>query len=373
MPNLHGSIFALRAFLRPGLLVPGIKVDTIARLDFAALKKAGYTGAVFDRDNCLDAWSRCKSAFGKRNILVVSNSAGTSDDPLGIQAESLAYHLGVPVFRHKYKKPACGEEIFQYFRHKQAPSPLKLSESAQLGSGPQGEASHPPSLNDPFDLTIDTVFTPPKSEPPAVIPSKAAQHPRLLVIGDRLLTDILLSNTLPSPNDHLPIWTTRLWKKPDLPLLRFIERSILRSILWHRNQTYRDGVIEQRARGETWLGKEGWLWWTRRWALRAVRRGEAVLPEPIPPQTNPLVKFVLPLPTVVPWTPTTRLGWTWYYSKIMAKYVGKGSWIVLVWAWIGVRSVVSKTWALGTRKVREARARRAEKAVVSQPAEVKSS
>ncbi|KAG9125379.1 hypothetical protein FRC07_007826 [Ceratobasidium sp. 392] len=53
MLNLHGSLFALRALVKPGLLVPGIKVDTIARLDFAALRKAGYTGAVFDRDNCL--------------------------------------------------------------------------------------------------------------------------------------------------------------------------------------------------------------------------------------------------------------------------------------------------------------------------------
>ncbi|KAG9076487.1 hypothetical protein FS749_011742, partial [Ceratobasidium sp. UAMH 11750] len=98
MLNLYGSLFALRALVRPGLVVPGIKVDTIARLDFVALKKAGYTGAVLDRDNCLtlphqdtlvpelaDAWTRCKSTFGPNNVLVVSNSAGTSDDPLGIQ------------------------------------------------------------------------------------------------------------------------------------------------------------------------------------------------------------------------------------------------------------------------------------------------
>ncbi|CAE6512063.1 unnamed protein product [Rhizoctonia solani] len=371
MSNLHGSIFALRGLLRPGLLVPSVKVDTIARLDFAALKRAGYTGAVFDRDNCLDAWTRCKSAFGRKNMLIVSNSAGTSDDPLGIQAESLAYNLGVPVFRHKYKKPACGGEIFRYFHHKQTPSLLK-SESAGLNSGPQGEADHPPSLNDPFDLTLDAVFTPSKPEPPAVIPPKSTQPPRLLIIGDRLLTDILLSNTLPFPNDHLPIWTTHLWKTPDLPLLRFIEHGILRLVLWHRNQTYRSGVIEKRARGETWMGKEGWLWWTRRWVLRVARR-ELVPPEPIPLQTNPFAKFVLPRPAAVPWTPTTRLEWTWYYSKIMAKYAGKGSWIVLAWAWFGLRSAVSKSWALGARKVREARARKAEKAAVSQSAEVKSS
>ncbi|EUC61801.1 PGP phosphatase [Rhizoctonia solani AG-3 Rhs1AP] len=162
MSNFHRSVFALRALLRPRLLVPGIKVDTIARLDFPALKRAGYTGVVFDRDNCLtiphcdtlvpeltDAWTRCKSTFGKDNMLIVSNSAGSSDDPLGIQAESLAYNLQVPVFRHKYKKPACGEEIIRYFRHKQL------------------------------------------------------QAPRLLIIGDRLLTDVLLRNLVGQGRVHM--------------------------------------------------------------------------------------------------------------------------------------------------------------------------
>ncbi|KAH7329742.1 mitochondrial PGP phosphatase-domain-containing protein [Rhizoctonia solani] len=363
MSNLHGSIFALRALLRPGLLVPGIKVDTIARLDFAALRQAGYTGAVFDRDNCLtvphrdtlipelaDAWTRCSSAFGRENMLIVSNSAGTSDDPLGIQAESLSYNLGVPVFRRKYKKPACGEEIVRYFCHKQAyPKP----------SEPVQRASRQVSIS-------------PKSEPPAVILPKTDETPRLLIIGDRLLTDVLLSNTLPSRNDHLSIWTTRLWKTPDLPLLRFIEQTILRAVLWRRNQTFREGVIEQRAKGETWLGTEGWLWWIQRWVLSVVRR-QPIPPEPVPPQTNPLAKFVLPIPPVVPWRPTTHLGWSWYYSKIVASYAGKGGWVVLVWAWIGTRSAATRTWALTARKIREARARREEKIAGSHPAQVKSS
>ncbi|CAE6467483.1 unnamed protein product [Rhizoctonia solani] len=325
MSNFYRWVFALRALLRPRLLVPSIKVDTIARLDFSALKRAGYTGVVLDRDNCLtiphcdtlDAWTRCKSTFGKDNMLIVSNSAGSSDDPVGIQAESLAYNLQVPVFRHKYKKPACGEEIIRYFRHKQS------------------------------------------------------QAPRLLIIGDRLLTDVLLSTTLPSPNDHLPIWTTRLWKTPDLALLRFIEQAILRLVLWRQNQTFRDGVIEQRARGETWLGKEGWIWWIRRWALRAIRR-EHIPPDPIPPQTNPLAKFVLPAPAVLPRRPTTGLGWTWHYSKILAKYAGKSTWVVAVWIWIGAPTAVAKTWALASRKIMGARARSA-KRQVAPPAEAKSS
>ncbi|KAJ1300000.1 hypothetical protein OPQ81_011834 [Rhizoctonia solani] len=364
MSNLHGSIFALRTLVRPGLLVPGIKVDTIARLDFAALKKAGYTGVVFDRDNCItiphydtlvpelaDAWSRCKSTFGRQNVLIVSNSAGTSDDPLGIQAESLAYNLGVPVFRHRYKKPVCGEEILRYFCHRQFLSRPKSHEPTRLPSGPQA-------------------LIPSKSESPPMILSNTPQ-PRLIIVGDRLLTDVLLSTTLPSPSDHLPVWTTRLWKTPDLPLLRFVEQSILRLVLWHRNQTFRDGVVEQRARGETWLGREGWLWWMRRWVLGAVQRGEPIPPEPIPPQTNPLSKFVLPLPATVAWQPTTSLGWTWHYSKVLAKYAGKVSWVVLVWAWVNASNMVRKTWVLAARKTTEARAKRAAE-VIASPAQTKS-
>ncbi|KAB5588712.1 hypothetical protein CTheo_7847 [Ceratobasidium theobromae] len=376
MSNLHGSIFALRAVLKPGLLVPHIKVDTISRLDFAALKKAGYTGVVVDRDNCLDAWAQCKSSFGRDNVLVVSNSAGASDDPLGIQqAESLTYNLGAPVLRHSLKKPVCSEEILRYFRDK------RLDEIAPI-SKPRPAARianpNPPSLNDPLDLVPEATSVPPSQptlpqDSPKPLQRPPSPPPRLVVIGDRLLTDVLLSNTLPSPPTHLAIWTTRLWKTPDLGFLRYLERSALRLVLWQRNQTFRHGVIERRARGETWLGREGWMWWIRRWALRAVRRGEPVPLEPVPPRTNELAKFVLPEPVVVPGPPTTRLGWAWYYSKIGAWYAAKGGWVVLVWTLIRARQAAVKGWAWGTRKIREARASRAEKQLESQSVQEKSS
>jgi hypothetical protein len=206
-----------------------------------------------------------------------------------------------------------------------------------------------------------------------VVSPEVTGEPRLLIIGDRLLTDILLATTLPSPNDHLSIWTTHLWRTPDLPILRFIEQSMLRLVLWHRNQTFRNGVVEERARGETWLGQEGWIWWMRRWVLAIVRRGERVPPEPVALPANPLAKFVLPVPIAVAWRPTTYLGWAWYYSKIFAKSAGKGSWVVLVWTWIGVRGAVTKSWSLGVRKIQEVRARRTIKTIVTQPAEARSS
>jgi hypothetical protein len=262
----------------------------------------------------------------------------------------------------------------QYFRRKQLEEASSGARLPTLGtSTPPIPHSHPPSLNEPFDLTFDsgpTTQSTATPTSPSANPLRLMRDPRLVVIGDRLLTDILLSNTLPSPPAHLPIWTTRLWKTPDLPLLRLLERTALRLVLWHRNQTFRDGVLERRARGETWLGREGWIAWSRRWGLRLVRR-EVVLPEPVPPRTNELARFVLPKMGMVVGPPTTRLGWAWYYSKIGAWYVAKGGWVALVWAWIRGRRAASKGWALGMRKFKEARAKRIEKQE-SQPVQMKS-
>ncbi|KAG6861699.1 hypothetical protein C0995_013268 [Termitomyces sp. Mi166 len=70
----------------------------IRHIDFAALKAAGYRGAIFDKDNCITrphkdtivpeiqhAWDECRRTFGEGNVLIVSNSAGTWLDPGGIQ------------------------------------------------------------------------------------------------------------------------------------------------------------------------------------------------------------------------------------------------------------------------------------------------
>ncbi|KAG8697110.1 hypothetical protein FRC08_006728 [Ceratobasidium sp. 394] len=370
MLDLHGSLFALRALVRPGLIVPAIKVDTIARLDFVALKKAGYTGAVLDRDNCLtlphqdtlvpelaDAWTRCKSTFGPNNILVVSNSAGTSDDPLGIQAESLSFNLGVPVLRHSRKKPACGEEILAYFRRLERPPPPPPVSESHPGEPPLGR----PNLNEPLDPDLVTpTRAPPHPTAPLVTPTLPST-PRLLIVGDRLMTDILLARTL-SPSNHLGIWTTRLWSRPDLPVLRYIEQSLLRAVLWSRNQTFRDGVLEQRARGENWLGREGWVWKTRRWVLGAVRR-VPVDPEPIPPRTNELAKFVIPVPPQVvlpPPLPSSRMGWAWYYSKIGGRYTARGVWIGLAWSALQVAKGAKRGWAWTVARIKEARAKRSQ-------------
>lgn len=92
---------------------------------------AGIRYLVVDKDNCLThphdnrlveairpAWEQCKDVFGPDNILLVSNTAGTRKDPLGVDAENMSAALGVPVLCHAVPKPArsCARQIVQHVR-----------------------------------------------------------------------------------------------------------------------------------------------------------------------------------------------------------------------------------------------------------------
>ena len=48
--------------------------------------------------------------------MIVSNSAGTRDDPHGKEAKILEHATGVKVFNHSTKKPGCGLDVFKYFQ-----------------------------------------------------------------------------------------------------------------------------------------------------------------------------------------------------------------------------------------------------------------
>lgn len=49
--------------------------------------------------------------------MIVSNSAGTADDPDGREASLLEAATGVTVLRHSTKKPGCGARVLNYFRN----------------------------------------------------------------------------------------------------------------------------------------------------------------------------------------------------------------------------------------------------------------
>lgn len=138
-------------------------LTAIAELDWARIHAAGVRYLVFDKDNCItkphdtrlepslsDAWADAKRVFGADNILIVSNSAGTRRDPLGVGAENVSASLGVPVLLHAAPKPAtgCARAIIDY----------------AATQAPYMQADNGPS--------------------------------RVLVVGDRLLTDTALAHRI---------------------------------------------------------------------------------------------------------------------------------------------------------------------------------
>lgn len=128
--NLEGIKCSVGVFTKDRhLLVPHVAVPDIRYIDWGELKRRGFEGVVFDKDNTLTVpyslslWGPirpsvedCKSVFGS-NIAVFSNSAGLHEyDPDGRKARALEFKIGIKVIRHKVKKPAgSAEEIEKHF------------------------------------------------------------------------------------------------------------------------------------------------------------------------------------------------------------------------------------------------------------------
>lgn len=91
-----------------------------------------------------EVWKKLQDTYPKAHILIVSNSAGTNDDIEYAQAKVLETNTGVSVLRHPTKKPGCYNEILDYFSE-------------------QGIQKH-----------------------------------QIIVVGDRLFTDILMANMMGS-------------------------------------------------------------------------------------------------------------------------------------------------------------------------------
>ncbi|KAJ2907863.1 hypothetical protein GGI21_003460 [Coemansia aciculifera] len=187
--NAAGIQSAFTLLRRPQLLMPHMAVSDIRSIPYDTLRASGVKYMVFDKDNCLTApyvneihpefqraWSQCLDTFSSSNILVVSNSAGTPDDNANVMANAVEEALGVPVLRHKVKKPGCGMEI--------------MSALAEGGAKP-GE---------------------------------------IAVVGDRLATDVVLANM----NGMLAIWTKNIiTQKGDNSmaiLLRSLEHRIYHAL-----------------------------------------------------------------------------------------------------------------------------------------------
>lgn len=178
--NISGTLNALRLAYNPRLCMPQLAVPTFNELPIPI--NPNIKAVVLDKDNCFayphenhvwhaytKRWAELKKAYPGAALLVVSNTAGSSDDVGHLQAQLLEKELGVYVLRHDVKKPGCGEDVMEHF-HKY----------------------------------------------------KIVEHPdEVAIVGDRLFTDIMMANLMGSYG----VWITNGVKLSSNPLVRF-ERAL---------------------------------------------------------------------------------------------------------------------------------------------------
>lgn len=130
MQSFNGAAVrsAMRVIIRPSLLLPHVKVPNISHISFRGLRECGVKGIIFDKDNTLtapyalsiypslnEAFEEAKREFAGRCV-IMSNSAGTNDDPDFKDAAKIEDALGVPVLRHVHKKPDGVESVMSFFQ-----------------------------------------------------------------------------------------------------------------------------------------------------------------------------------------------------------------------------------------------------------------
>lgn len=113
----------------PTILIPHVSVANVSELDYKAMKEcAGIRAVVFDKDNTLTApygmvvhrdaargLESAKEIFGPENVAIMSNSAGTKDDPNYEDAKQIEESLGIAVIRHDDKKPGGLNDVLSHF------------------------------------------------------------------------------------------------------------------------------------------------------------------------------------------------------------------------------------------------------------------
>ncbi|XP_010516543.1 PREDICTED: uncharacterized protein LOC104792168 [Camelina sativa] len=128
--NVEGIVSSVSVIVRDRrLVIPHVSVKDLRYIDWGELKRKGFKGVVFDKDNTLTApyslaiWpplrpsiERCKAVFG-HDIAVFSNSAGLTEyDHDDSKAKALEAEIGIRVLRHRVKKPAgTAEEVEKHF------------------------------------------------------------------------------------------------------------------------------------------------------------------------------------------------------------------------------------------------------------------
>ncbi|KAI1505666.1 HAD-superfamily phosphatase [Biscogniauxia marginata] len=167
--NLSGFFNVFRLLAKPSLCLPHATVPTFADLPSPLGKafegrgrKSDIKAVVLDKDDCfaypdtneiypayVKRFQQLRREYPGHSLLIVSNTAGaTTYDRDGRLAKELESVTGVSVLAHVVKKPGCRGEIMAHFRNH-----------------PETGVTHPDEV---------------------------------VIIGDRLMTDMMLANMMGS-------------------------------------------------------------------------------------------------------------------------------------------------------------------------------
>lgn len=136
--NLKALTTLVSVVRRPYLMAPHVFVPTVSDVNYQALRDhCGIRAVIFDKDNTLTApyenslhpraqfgLQQALDAFGTKNVAIVSNSAGTDDDPGFVDGREIEEALGISVIRHSEKKPGGLDETMAHFPNVDDPSQL---------------------------------------------------------------------------------------------------------------------------------------------------------------------------------------------------------------------------------------------------------
>ncbi|ROV92720.1 hypothetical protein VSDG_06625 [Cytospora chrysosperma] len=138
--NLSASLNIFKLLANPSLCLPHATISTFKDLPIPLSLafenkekgvKVDIKAVVLDKDDCFavpetseiykpyqERFEALRAAYPGRRLLIVSNTAGAlSYDSKRELASELERATGVTVLSHQSKKPGCGAEIMEYFRN----------------------------------------------------------------------------------------------------------------------------------------------------------------------------------------------------------------------------------------------------------------
>lgn len=138
--NLSASLNIFKLLANPSLCLPHATISTFKDLPIPLSLafdnkekgvKVDIKAVVLDKDDCFavpeaseiykpyqERFEALRAAYPGRRLLIVSNTAGAlSYDSKRELASELERATGVTVLSHQTKKPGCGAEIMEYFRN----------------------------------------------------------------------------------------------------------------------------------------------------------------------------------------------------------------------------------------------------------------